>query len=102
MYTNMISKPIYQIISGLTQESRLEVALPLAVKDWVRLKRKETEERRVAFEQQYGMDFASFKGAWEEGKIANKHAYEVERDYWEWEAVVSDEDRLRDLTESLL
>ena len=37
MYTDVISKPLYQILSDLTQESRLEVALPLAIKDWVRL-----------------------------------------------------------------
>jgi hypothetical protein len=39
--TDVISKPVYRILSELTQESRLEVALPLAIKDWVRLSLKE-------------------------------------------------------------
>jgi len=57
MYSDVISKPICRILSDLTQESRLEVAPPLAIKDWVRLKLRETREQRDAFEQRYGMDF---------------------------------------------
>jgi hypothetical protein len=102
MYTDVISKPIYQILTTLTQESRLEVALPLAIKDWVRLKFKEAVEQREAFEQRYGMDFPSFKQAWTSGNVPNEHSHEVERDYWEWEAAATDEDRLRQILENLL
>jgi hypothetical protein len=101
MVLDVISKPIYRILSDLTQESRVEVALPLAIKDWVRLKLKETREQREAFEQRYGMDFPAFKQAWQEGRVANKHSYEVERDYWGWEATVTDEERLQQMLESL-
>lgn len=38
------------------------------------------------FEAKYGLTFADFARAWQEGKIPNKHAYEVERDFMEWEA----------------
>jgi len=102
MYTDVISKPVYQILSDLTQESRLEVALPLAIKDWIHLKLKEASERRETFERRYGMEFQAFKHAWEEGHIENRHSYEVERDYWEWEATVTDEERLHHMVESLL
>lgn len=101
MQSDVISKPVYQILSDLTQESRLEVALPLAIKDWVRLKQKEAREQREAFERRHGMDFSTFKQAWQEERIADKHSYEVERDYWEWEASVTDEKRLRQMLESL-
>jgi len=101
MLEAVITKPIYRILTDLTREPRLEVALPLAVKDLTRLKLKETRERRLAFEQRYGMDFEAFKQAWDEGCIANKHSYEVERDYWEWEATVTDEGRLHQMLESL-
>jgi hypothetical protein len=47
------------------------------------------------------MDFPSFKQAWAAGNVPNKHSHEVERDYWEWEAAVTDEDRLRQALESL-
>lgn len=98
MYSDVISKPIYRILSDLTQESRVEVALPLAIKDWVRLRLKETQEQQELFERRYAMDFLAFKQAWQEGRISKKHSYEVERDYWEWEAAVTDEERLKDIS----
>ena len=88
-------------LSDLTQESRVEVALPLAIKDWVRLRLKETRQQREVFEQRYGMDFSAFQQAWQEGHIADKHSYEVERDYWEWEAAETDEERLQQMLASL-
>ena len=101
MLSEVISKPIYRVLSDLTQEPRVEVALPLAIKDWVRLKLKETSEQRAVFESRYGTDFAVFQQAWQQGRIADKHSYDVEHDYWEWEAVVTDEAQLQQMLESL-
>jgi len=102
MYSYVISKPMYRVLSDLTQESRVEVALPLAIKDWVRLRLKESRGQQESFKQRYGMEFNAFKQAWQEGRISNKHSYHVERDYWEWEAAVTDEERLQEMLESLL
>jgi len=101
MVSDVISKPIYRILSDLTQEPRVEVALPLAIKDWVRLKLKETRERQTEFEARYGMDFFTFQQAWQKDQIAEKHSYGTERDYWEWEAVVTDVQDLQKMLESL-
>ncbi len=101
MLTDVISKPVYQVLSDLTQESRLEIALPLAIKDLVRLKLKETGEQRIAFEHQYAMTFSAFKQAWETDTVPNKHSYTVEQDYWEWEATITDEQRLLKMLERL-
>lgn len=102
MNSNVISKPVYRVLSDLTQESRVEVALPLAIKDWVRLRLKEAREQQEVYEQRYGMEFPAFKQAWQQDRISNKHSYEVERDYWEWEAATTDEERLQEMLESLL
>jgi len=61
-----MSKPTHRILSDLTQEPQVEVALPLAVKDLIRLKLKETRERRQEFELRYGTDWAMFKLAWQD------------------------------------
>ena len=94
-----ISKPIHKILVDLTGETRFDVALHVATKDLVCLKLKETEEQRKRLEERYQMDFEAFKQAWNEGQIPNKHSYEVERDYWEWEAAVTDERRLQEMLE---
>ena len=101
MLDEVISKPNCRTLSDLTQETRIEVALPLAIKDWLRLKLAETRAQVSAFEHRYSMKFASFRQAWQEGRIENQHSYNVERDYWEWEAAVADEKRLRQMYESL-
>ena len=102
MLDTIISKPLYRVLANLTQEPRFEVALPLAVKDWVRLRLAEARSKKHSFEQRYGMVFEEFERAWREGRIADAYSYEVERDYWEWEASMTDETRLVEMTESLL
>ena len=102
MIADMISKPVYQVLSDLTQESRVEVALPLAMKELLRLKLKEVTQQRISFEQRYKMDFATFKHAWEAGDIPHRYSYAVEQDYWEWEATMTDELRLSAMHDRLL
>ncbi len=68
MLETVISKPLFRVLTDLTQENRLEVALPLAIKDLLRLKRKESREQAAVFEQRYGMDFSTFRQAWNEDK----------------------------------
>jgi hypothetical protein len=101
MIETNISKPIHRILSELTGEERFDVALHLATKDLVRLKLKEVEQQIADFKKRYKMDFEKFKRAWEAGKISKKYSYEVEKDYWEWEAAVSDQNRLRQMIEQL-
>ena len=79
----------------------MEVALPLAIKDWVRLRLKEARQERDGFEQRYGMDLATFQRAWQEGGIPNAHSHQVERDYWEWEAAVMNHTRLQEIRDTL-
>jgi hypothetical protein len=102
MYENVITKPVYQVLSELTQETKVEVALPIAIKDWVRLRLQEARQERDRFERRYGMDFGSFQQAWQEGRIPEAHSHQVERDYWEWEATVTDEQQLERMLETLL
>jgi hypothetical protein len=102
MIETTIAKPIHKILVDLTGETRFDVALRVATKDLVRLKLKEVGEQRKRFKERYQMDFEAFKQAWNENQIPNKHSYEVERDYWEWEAAVTDERRLRETLEELL
>ena len=97
----IISKPLYKILTELTGERRFDVALHLATKDLVRFKLQEAEQQIKGFEQRYAMPFEQFQQAWENGQIADKYSYEVEKDYWEWETVHADLPRFRQIFESL-
>jgi hypothetical protein len=97
-----ISKSMHRVLSSLTGEHRADIAVELATKDLLRLKVKEVEERIREFETRYQMKFAEFKQAWNADKIPSRRSYEVERDYWEWEAAVGNVDKLRQMVDELL
>ncbi len=101
MMETIVSKPLYKILTELTGEQRFDVALQLATKDLLRLKLQEAEQQIKSFEERYGMIFEKFQQAWENDQIADKYSYDIERDYWEWEAVQTDLARLREILEEL-
>ena len=96
-----VSKPVYEVLSALTHQQRVDIALPIAMKDWLRLKLKEVDEERLLFEQKYGMDFAEFKRQWHADLIPDRYSYEVESDYWDWEGAVTETQSLVELSETL-
>lgn len=101
MITDVVSKPVYQILNTITGEPRLEVALPLALKESVYLKLQEATKQRRAFEERYALDFAAFQTRWlDKGKDRN-HSYQVEQDLWEWEAAVTDEEQYHEMLSKL-
>lgn len=101
MDETIISKPIHKILAELTGEERFDVALHLATKDLVRLKLQEARNRVKNFTHRYGMTFEEFREAWEQGRIDPKYDYDVEKDYWEWEAAETDVVRLEAMLEKL-
>lgn len=100
--TLVIPKPAYKVLYRLTGESRPDVSLSLALKDLVRLRIGEARSKIAAFEEKYGMDLAAFTEALKTGKIPDAHSYAVERDEWEWEAVMTDLAALEEVAEWLI
>ena len=96
-----ISKALYKALSDLTGEVRIDVALYTAVKELAKLKLADAKSRLKQFEEKSQMAFDAFQKAWNEDRIPNKHSYEVEKDYWEWEAAVTDAQRLHEILERL-
>jgi len=85
----IISKPLHRLLTDLTGEARLDVAVHQAAKELARVRLRECEAEIGAFEKRYGTDLDSFKAKWESGHIEGKHSHQVEQDYWEWEAAVT-------------
>ena len=97
--TLVIPKPAHNILSRLTRETRPDVALSLALKDLVRLRREAAVRVVTDFEEKYGMPFEQFAQKGQAGEIPGAHTYPVEQDYWNWEAAVSDIQALEELAE---
>lgn len=98
----VVSKPTHKVLKELTGEIRPDLALFLALKDLVRLRLEAADAKIAAFEEKYKTDFAHFKTDWEKGEIANPYSFDVEEDYWEWEAAITDKAKLENIQETLL
>jgi len=72
------------------------VALVLILKDAIayRLERIEKELRK--FEEKYGMTFEEYKQRWESEEREEDYSWEAERDYLEWEALMTRKRRLEE------
>jgi hypothetical protein len=80
---------VYEVLRLLTNESRMDVSLPLALKDLLRLKMKDLDEKIAAFEKKYGMPYAEFEQACVDERIEDSYSYAIEKDDWEWEALLT-------------
>ena len=57
------------------------------IRESIKAKIKECNELISKFETKYKVEFEEFKKLWEADKIEEKHSYEVETDFLEWEAL---------------
>ena len=91
MVTKSVTFPvsIYQALQQLTGEARVERALPIALRDLIRFKIHELDEKIAAFEKKYGLNFVEFERACEAGRIENPYSYEVEKDDIDWEIALN-------------
>lgn len=70
------------------------MALPMALKNLMKLKTQDLNQQIAAFEKKYGMAYSEFEQACHDGRISNPYAYEIEKDNWEWEALLADRKEL--------
>jgi hypothetical protein len=90
MKAEVLHKPANQILKLLTKKSSIDSALPLAMKDLLRLKIRERQAQVKDFEKKYGMTFTEYEQACMDGRIENPYSYEIEKDGWDWEALITE------------
>jgi hypothetical protein len=96
-----VPNSVYEILKQITGEARIDVALPMALKDLVQLKTQALLEKIAAFEKKYGMSFDEFEKACQDGRVANPFSYDVEKDNWEWEASIVEHEDLQEMAQWL-
>ena len=83
-----------KILKDLTGEDRLDAAVHMTLKDAVEHKLEKIEDGIKAFERKHGAKFNDFKKKWESGEIKGKYTRPIEKDFMEWEALLSRKKRL--------
>jgi len=86
MSTLVLPKGTAQALRDLTGEARPEAALLLVLRDALTYRLEQLKKELRSFETKYGMTFNEYRQRWE-----------AERDYLEWEALVTRQRRLEDI-----
>ncbi|MBI4787218.1 MAG: hypothetical protein HY782_09250 [Chloroflexi bacterium] len=97
-----VPKVALQVLTDLTGEPRFEVALWMTLRDTVEHRLEKIAAQRKAYENKYGTDFAAYQKKWNAEQVPNQYAYEVEKDYLEWEGLVTREAKLREISQWLM
>ncbi len=80
---------VAKTLTELTDEPRPEVALRLVLKDALEYRLGKVQESISNFRDKYDVAFSTFKKRWLAGEVPDRHSYPVEKDFWEWEGLVS-------------
>lgn len=97
MATVMLPKGTVEALRDLTGEPRPDVALLLVLRDAVDYRLKQIEVELEAFKEKYGMNFEKYRQRWESEDRDQDYQWQAERDYLEWEALVTRKQRLEDV-----
>jgi hypothetical protein len=94
MATLVLPKGTVQVLRDLTGESRPDVALLLVLRDALAHRLEHIEAEVHAFETTYGMSFDEYRQRWEAEDRDEDYRWEAEKDFLEWEALVTQKRRL--------
>lgn len=98
----LVLKNIEKVLTELTGDPRPEIALRLTLQDAIENRLNKIIQSIKNFEIKFGMNFSEFKIMWDRDKICNKYSYEIEKDYWEWEGLISRKRKLEKIKECLI
>ncbi len=97
-----ISKTIEKVLIDLTGQPQPEVALQTGVRDILEHRLEKVNSGLKKYERKYKNTFLEFKKRWDENKIKDKYAYDVEKDYWEWESLYSRKIKLQEMSQWII
>jgi len=89
-----IPKGTIKILSDITGEPRLDVAIRMTLRDMIEHRLEKIEKELKELEKKYGANFSEFERNWKGGKIKNKFSYIVEKDYLEWDSLITRKKKL--------
>jgi hypothetical protein len=85
-----VSPRLGALLTQVTEVPDLEAALWKVLSEYIDLKIAHIQQQIQEFESKWDMTFAEFAERCEAGALdEDSYAYDVESDYWEWEAAIT-------------
>jgi hypothetical protein len=87
-------KETAQFLTELTGEPQPDMAMWIVLKDAIAHRWEQVIARERDYESKYGMPFEEYRRRWETRDTPADYSFESERDYLEWEALITRKARL--------
>lgn len=84
-HTIEIDQNIYDALKDSFGERALKKKLNDILLSAVESQLEKYNREILKFEEKYGVAFQEFEKMWDSGKIKDRHSYEVESDFMDWE-----------------
>ncbi len=84
-----VSPRTARLLKDITGETNLDAAVLTTLADALEHRMRSIEDDLETYQERYGMSFDEFREAWGAGEVEEKHSLDVERDYREWEGLVT-------------
>jgi hypothetical protein len=97
-----IPKATLKALIELTGQSQVDVALLMTLRDAVEHRLEKIESALRDYEQKYGMTFQQFEIQARTGEMPDRFSYEKEKDYFEWDSLVTRKRKLEEIQQWLI
>ena len=81
----LLDEYIYEALVNSTGEANLDKVIEDLLLEALGSKLERYGREILRFEQKYGMTFSEFDKSWVADQVEEKHSYEVESDFIDWE-----------------
>ena len=96
-----LSERAQRVLRKLQPAADLASSIEAVTLDALRLRLREVADQLGRFEACYGRAFEQFAADWNAGRVADRFAHRIERDFIEWEALTMERRELLDLIREL-
>ena len=96
-----LSERAQRVLRKLQPAADLASSIEAVTLDALRLRLREVADQLGMFEARYGRAFEQFAADWNAGRVADRFAHRIERDFMEWEALTMERRELLDLIREL-
>lgn len=96
-----VSNDTAKLLKDVTGETRLDSAVRSTIEDALKHRLEKINDEIQELEEKHDKTFKEFEQAWENDKIENKHSYNIEKDYWTWEGLITRKNKIKQALEQL-
>jgi hypothetical protein len=96
-----VPKAVIKALFELTGQVELAPAILMTLKDAVEYRLENIITQIRSYELRYGMTFEQFEARGRSGDLQDRSSYQTEQDYFDWDGLVTRQQKLRDILQWL-